>query len=156
MLEESQRKSIWEERRAAGWEVSEDVREVTFAEQQPLWLFFCVIDACFSLPLLFSWCVCYIHGSLDNKMIMLSVKLQYRHPPPPLFFSVLFLFLLNIWFNLVLFCFLYLSSSSLGSLRSTPQRRVSSRVGNVCCGLSPAGNSSSGNSSHLLNQSTLF
>lgn len=137
MLEESQRISIWEERRAAGWEVSEGVREVAFAEQQPLWLFCCVIDACFSLPLLFSWCVCYIYGSLGNKMIMLSVKLQYRHPLLPLFLSMLF-FLLNIWFSFVLFCFLYPSSSSLGSVHSVAQRRVNSRVGNFHCGLSPA------------------
>jgi len=64
VLEESQKISIWEGRRAAGWEDSEDAREVTFTQQQPRWQFFCVIDACFSLPLLFSSCGCYIYGSL--------------------------------------------------------------------------------------------
>lgn len=67
-----------EGRRAADWEESEKVREVTVALQEPLWLFFCVIDACFSLPLLFSWRVYYLYGSLGNKMLILPVKLQDR------------------------------------------------------------------------------
>lgn len=94
-----------------------------FTEQQPLWLFFHVIDACFSLPVLFSWCVCYIYGSLGNKMLMLSVRLQDRRPPPPLFFCAL----KTIYISFVLIPCHHLPQSPF--IHSVAQMRINSGVG---------------------------